>query len=66
MDNNKKEIDQNDRIVGRVDKPGENYKEEQNKADISHVDRQEGTMNHGTKGGNFDDNEPSETKRSGK
>ncbi|HEU0065256.1 MAG TPA: hypothetical protein VFQ58_09500 [Flavisolibacter sp.] len=49
-------------ITGRVDKPGDQYKEQQNKADISHVDRQEGTMNHGTKGGNFNDNDPEEGK----
>ena len=32
----------------------EQFKDEAAKADISHVDRQEGTMNNGTLGGNFD------------
>jgi hypothetical protein len=59
-ENNNKSSDDN--ITGRVDKPGEQYREQQNKADISHVDRQEGTMNHGTKGGNFNDNDPDEGK----
>jgi len=63
MNTDKKNERYEEPIVGRVDKPGDNYKEEQNKADISHVDRQEGTMNHGTKGGNFNDNEPSEQQR---
>ena len=64
MNTEKKNERYEEPIVGRVDKPGDKYKEEQNKADISHVDRQEGTMNHGTKGGNFDENEPSEKQRS--
>ena len=34
-------------IIGRVDNPGEKYKEEQNKRDISQIDRQEGSMNNG-------------------
>ena len=64
MNTEKKNERYEEPIVGRVDKPGDKYKDEQNKADISHVDRQEGTMNHGTKGGNFDENEPSEKQRS--
>ena len=63
MNTDKKNERYEEPIVGRVDKPGDKYKEQQNKADISHVDRQEGTMNHGTKGGNFNDNEPSEQQR---
>lgn len=64
MENNKNRINQNDdRISGRVDNPGDKYREEQNTADISQVDMQEGTMNNGTEGGNFNENEPSETKK---
>ena len=63
MNTDKKNERYEEPIVWRVDKPGDKYKEQQNKADISHVDRQEGTMNHGTKGGNFNDNEPSEKQR---
>lgn len=45
-------------IVGRVDNSGnEQFKEAEREADISHVDRQEGTMNNGTLGGNFDKEE---------
>ena len=63
MNPEKNNVKQDEPIIGRVDKPGDKYKEEQNKADISHVDRQEGTMNHGTMGGNFNDNDPSEKQR---
>ena len=54
---NKKPPENNDSIIGRVDNPGENYQKEQNRDDISHVDRQEGTMNNGTLGGNMDSGE---------
>jgi hypothetical protein len=63
MDTDKNNVKHEEPIIGRVDKPGDKYKEEQNTADISHVDRQEGTMNHGNKGGNFNENDSSETKQ---
>ena len=45
-------------IVGRVDNSGnEQFKDEEREADISHIDRQEGTMNNGTLGGNFNKEE---------
>jgi len=42
-------------ILGRVDNSGnERFEKEEQEADISYVDRQEGTMNNGVLGGNFD------------
>lgn len=63
MNTDKKNERYEEPIVGRVDKPGDRYKEEQNKADISHVDRQEGTMNNGTIGGNMNEDENPEKQR---
>ena len=63
MNTNKNDGKHEEPIIGRVDKPGEKYKEEQNKADISHVDRQEGNMNNGTIGGNFNENDRSESQQ---
>ena len=41
-------------IQGRVENSAnEQFKAEEQKADISHVDRQEGTMHNGALGGNF-------------
>ncbi len=41
-------------IHGRVDNCGnKQFEAEERQADISHVDRQEGTMNNGVLGGNF-------------
>ena len=48
----------NSSIVGRVDNSGnEQFKDEEQEADISHIDRQEGTMNNGALGGNFNKEE---------
>ena len=50
--------EQDSAIVGRVDNSGnEQFKNEEQEADISHIDRQEGTMNNGTLGGNFEEEE---------
>ncbi len=41
-------------IQGRVDNCGNpQFETEEQQADISHIDRQEGTMNNGVLGGNF-------------
>lgn len=49
-------------IQGRVDNSGNaQFKDEEAKADISHVDRQEGTMNNGVLGGNFNTAESENT-----
>ena len=41
-------------IQGRVDNCcNSQFRDEEIKADISHIDRQEGTMNNGVLGGNF-------------
>ncbi len=43
--------------IGRINTASENQEQQQGQTetrDISEIDQQEGTMNHGTLGGNFD------------
>lgn len=48
-------------IQGRVENTrSRDFEEEANKADISHVDRQEGSMNNGMIGGNFGEDKDEE------
>jgi hypothetical protein len=66
--NSKLVMDKNDEMqehesktkgAGRISNPGEQVKEEDvNPKDISQVDRQEGEMDHGELGGNFQEQVP--------